>query len=403
MYSSEKVHVSLIKAKAALRFRRFSAKLLQVRGAEFLARRLAIRSKGQSLRLPRSVIIRITERCFLKCRMCGQNGDLGRLREIKPSQRSVFDPYTLERIIDEIGRWPAKPFLKITGGEPFVEREMTLAALEQASALGLVTKLNSNGVLLADEKIGRRVAASGLDYLSISIDGPPDVHDQIRGRAGTYHAALQGIHNVQRYRREEAKRPLMILVSAVISRLNQDRLLETARLMEEAKIDWLNFEFMNFTTPSLSASALGVAQSLFNISTTPWKSFANSELAAVDPHTIAGQIDTIRRTRFSIPVSFLNIGNLSARNIADYYLHPEIPLRKRICAMPFAAVFLVPPKQMVYCIDYPFYPCADLAETSLADIWRSQKAEALRRKLCDYYTSEKANFPQCQRCNWRFN
>jgi len=403
MNPAKKARISWIKVRAAFRFRRFSSKLLQVRGAEFLARRLATKRHGGTLRWPRNVTIRITERCFLRCRMCGQNGDRGRLRGIKASQRQIFDSRVLERIIGEIGRWPVKPFLKISGGEPLVEREMTLGALEQASALGLVTKLNTNGVLLADEKLGRRVAASGVAYLSVSIDGPPDVHDQIRGRPGAYRAALQGIRNVQRYRREVAKKPLMILVSAVVSTLNQDRIIDLARLMDEAKIDWLNFEFMNFTTPSLSASAQGVVRDLFGVSDTPWASFSNPELASVDPGTIAGQIAEVRRTRFSIPISFLDIGDLSAQNIADYFLRPEAPLRRSICTMPYTSAFLIPPRQLVYCIDYPFEACADLAEISLAAAWRGQKADSFRRKLAGYYKRGKTNFPQCQRCNWRFN
>ena len=399
----KKARISWIKTRAAFRFHRFSSKLLQIRAAEFLVRRFATIRHGGTLRWPRNVTVRITERCFLRCRMCGQNGDRGRLRGVKASQRPVFDSRVLERIIAEIGRWPIKPFLKITGGEPFVERELTLATLKQAYSLGLVTKLNTNGILLADEKIARRVAASGLAYLSVSIDGPPDVHDQIRGRAGAYRAALQGIRNVQRYRLEVAKKPIMILVSAIVSTLNQDRILDLACLMDEAKVDWLNFEFMNFTTPSLSASAHKVVSDLFGVSETPWASFSNPELAAVNPEILAGQIEEVQRSRFSIPISFLDVGDLSAQNIADYFLRPETLLRRGICTIPYTTAFLVPPRQMVYCVDYPFEVCADLAESSLAAAWRSGRADSFRRKLAGYYREEKTNFPQCQRCNWRFN
>jgi Fe-coproporphyrin III synthase len=390
-------------AAAAFRFRKFSGKLLDIRCAESLSRLLVPLSGGKPLRRPRSVVVRITERCFLRCRMCGQNGEKGRLRGIRPSERAVFDGQVLERVIEEIGRWPIKPFLKITGGEPLVEREMTISALERASRLKLVTKLNTNGVLLADERIARRVAGSGLSYLSVSIDGPPDVHDRIRGREGVYGAALEGIRHVRRYGKEHSQRPLMILVSAVISTMNQDRLLELSRLLEAEKIDWLNFEFMNFVSPEMAAEAEEALSAHFGISESPWDSFVQPEMSDIDPGLVAGQIRAVRKEGLSIPVSFLNIGDLSVRNIARYVRAGEAELKTSLCAMPYATAFLVPPSRMVFCIDYPFDVYADLAGVSVAEGWRGKRADEFRRGLAAYYRGEKKNLPQCRRCNWRFN
>lgn len=401
--AAARIHNARLKAAAAMRFRRFSTKLLQVRLAESAARRRALDPRGAPPRLPRSVIIRVTERCFLRCRMCGQNGDRGRLRDVPPGRRPVFDARALDRALEEIGHWPLKPFLKLTGGEPLVEREMTVGALERAASLGLVTKLNTNGVLLADDRVARRVAASGLDFLSVSIDGPADVHDAIRGRRGTYKAVLEGIANIRGHARGARRRP-MILVSAVVSRLNQNRLLDLARGLGGAGIDWLNFEFMNFTTPDLSLAAKDLMHARLGGDGEPWAAFANTGLAYdVDTEALAGEIAAVRRERLSFPVSFLGIGDLSARNLAAYYHRVEDPLREDLCAMPYSAAFLVPPARMVFCIDYPFHFYADLEETTLAEGWRGRAAGEFRRALEERHGRERANLPQCRRCNWRFN
>jgi len=173
--------------------------------------------------------------------------------------------------------------------------------------------------------------------------------------------------------------------------------------MDEEKIDWLNFEFMNFTTPALSESARNVAKDLFGAEETPWASFANPGLAGVDAGVLSDEIQAVRKARFSIPISFLGIGNLSSRNISDYYHNVDAPLRRSICAMPYAAAFLVPPARMVFCIDYPLHFYADLAETSVAGGWHSEKAASFRRGLAGYHRRKGPNFPQCRRCNWRFN
>jgi molybdenum cofactor biosynthesis enzyme MoaA len=392
-----------LKAAAAASFPRFSAALLRIRWAELQAAAADIRPSGRAVRLPRSVVLRITERCFLRCRMCGQNGPRGRLRHIPPSGRDVFDPAALARVMEELGRWPVKPFLKITGGEPLVETDLTLRTLERASRQGLATKLSTNGVLLSDAAVARRVVRSGLDFLSVSVDGPADVHDRIRGRAGVYEAALRGIRNVRRFRGAEARRPLMILVSVVVSALNQDRLFETARLMEEAGVDWLNFQFINFTTPALAEASRRIVRNAFGIDEAPWAAFEAPDLAEVDAERLAVEIRAIRRRRFAIPVSFLGIGRLTAGTIADYFHHVEVPLKKRLCPMPRTAAFLVPPRHAAFCIDYPFYRYADLADGPLASAWFGERAEAFRRTLAGYYRNVRANFPHCRRCNWRFN
>jgi Fe-coproporphyrin III synthase len=402
--ASARVRNEWLKALVAVRFRRFGAKIAGLRAAEAAARHRATHDHGRALGLPRSVVIRVTERCFLRCRMCGQNGDRGRFKGVPPSRRPVFRAEALERIIDEMGRWPMKPFLKLTGGEPLVEREMTVAALERASSLGIVTKLSSNGVVLADERVARRIALSGLDHLSISLDGPPDVHDRLRGRKGTYGAALEGIRNIGRYAREARGRRPMILVSAVVSALNQDRLLDLARGLAAANIDWLNIQFMHFTTAELTDSTRSAMTELFGGVEAPWGAFANEELAAgVDAGALAREIAAIRRERLPFPVSFLGIGDLSAGNIEAYYHRIEDPLKDDLCALPYSTAFLVPPSRMVMCIDNPFLYYADLAEMTLTAGWREGKANAFRRALAGHYGREKANFPQCRRCNWRFN
>jgi uncharacterized Fe-S cluster-containing radical SAM superfamily protein len=398
-----KVRNGFLKAAAAVRFRRFGAKLAWIRAAEIRGRRKALRMGGEPLRHPASLTIRITERCFLKCEMCGQNGPRGRFKGSLSAERQVFDAPTLERTIEEVGRWPVKPFFKITGGEPLVERELTLSALERASGLGLVTKLNTNGVLLADGRVARRIAFSGLNYLSVSIDGPPEIHDLIRGRAGCYDTVLRGIREVRKYGRDRGARPPMILVSAIVSRLNQDRILDLARRMSAARVDWLNIQFMNFTTPEFSESARAAMRDAVGTSESPWEAFINPGLADVDAGIVAEEIRAVKEARLAIPVSVLGIGRLSARRIADYHQDFNLSLKSGVCPMPYASAFLVPPAWMTFCVDYPLLNYADLREVSMEAGWRSEKARAFRAALAGLYAREKTNFPQCRRCNWRFN
>jgi len=64
---------------------------------------------------------------------------------------------------------------------------------------------------------------------------------------------------------------------------------------------------------------------------------------------------------------------------------------------------IVPPGKATYCIDYPFYEYGDIRKESLESIWFGTKATEFRKDMISYFKKNGKNFPQCQRCNWRFN
>jgi MoaA/NifB/PqqE/SkfB family radical SAM enzyme len=82
--------------------------------------------------------------------------------------------------------------LHITGGEPLLW-EGLFEILDFGFSTGYETIfLNTNGTLVTEE-MSRRLASYGPSFsMSISLDGPQDLHDRIRGN-GSYRRAIQGI------------------------------------------------------------------------------------------------------------------------------------------------------------------------------------------------------------------
>jgi radical SAM protein with 4Fe4S-binding SPASM domain len=56
--------------------------------------------------------------------------------------------------------------------------------------------LSTNGTLLTPE-VAERLAALGVSYVGISIDGPPQTHDRFRGQRGAFDASLRGVEACQ--------------------------------------------------------------------------------------------------------------------------------------------------------------------------------------------------------------
>jgi len=82
------------------------------------------------------------------------------------------------------------PFFDLSGGEPLLRKDLTVLA-KRASSHGCLVSMNTNGTLLDENRIEE--VASVFDMVVVSLDGPKEVHDKIRGVPGTYEKAIKAI------------------------------------------------------------------------------------------------------------------------------------------------------------------------------------------------------------------
>ena len=161
----------------------------------------------------------VTEHCNAKCSHCllGQR------------DRKVKDELT----IDEIARVSASMddmlFFTPTGGEPFLRRDLSeivhiFHVNNHAANVGIPT----NGAL--PERVvetTRRMLDENPDldlYIDVSLDGPREVHDRIRGVPGIYDRALTTYRELRALERHYPKFSTCIQIT--VSAFNQDVLVE---------------------------------------------------------------------------------------------------------------------------------------------------------------------------------
>ncbi|MBI5213705.1 MAG: radical SAM protein [Nitrospirae bacterium] len=135
----------------------------------------------------------ITERCNLRCTHCYQDG-------------AKTDEFSLPEAMDVIGEvydlidsWSETygieffPSFNITGGEPFLRHDI-FDILEEIAGKGFDIYLLTNGILINQEK-AQRLADIGIKGVQVSIEGPEDIHDSIRGK-GSFKASMRGVKNL---------------------------------------------------------------------------------------------------------------------------------------------------------------------------------------------------------------
>jgi MoaA/NifB/PqqE/SkfB family radical SAM enzyme len=127
---------------------------------------------------PLSLLLLINRGCNLRCRFC----DLWQNPQNMPTPR-------VRDLIDEAVKIGTQT-LVITGGEPLLHPDLP-EIIRYARQAGLGVNLTSNGTLL-DRHYDRLVAA-GLQSISLSIDGLPATHDQLRGQKGAHARTWQSL------------------------------------------------------------------------------------------------------------------------------------------------------------------------------------------------------------------
>ncbi len=161
-------------------------------------------------------------RCNCRCVMC----DIWRIRQVR--QITTRD---LEAHLESMRRLKVR-WVVLSGGEPQLNRELDqLSAMLRAEKIR-VTLLTA-GLLL--ESRAAQIAAM-VDDIIVSLDGPADVHDQIRGVSQAFECVQRGVAALRRFH------PRMeIGARTTVQKANHHALQRTAAAAREIGADWISF------------------------------------------------------------------------------------------------------------------------------------------------------------------
>jgi len=136
------------------------------------------------------VQMHLTERCNLACTHCYQEGRPGKEMTLEEIGQSLADVSDAIRSWSETYEIPFVPSFNVTGGEPFLRNDLP-DILRGISRYGFACYLLTNGTLV-DRERARMLADLAVRGVQVSVEGPEDKHESIRG-TGSFSAAMRGI------------------------------------------------------------------------------------------------------------------------------------------------------------------------------------------------------------------
>ena len=192
------------------------------------------RARFMKKRVPLQVVLFITDHCNLRCKHCAESGHAG----------TVMKPFDTVRTELEYAYGRGARFVDFEGGEPMLWRDgeytvNDLVSLAKKTGFYSVT-VTTNGQL--------PIRGCAADSVWVSVDGPRDVHDDIRG-AGTFDILDRNI-------RDSGLRSLSI--NMAVNRINRNAVAETVQYARENPL--IKSISINFHTPYPGVEELALSQ-----------------------------------------------------------------------------------------------------------------------------------------------
>jgi radical SAM protein with 4Fe4S-binding SPASM domain len=126
------------------------------------------------------------------------------------------------------------PSIHFTGGEPFLYNGLW-DVIAFSKGKGFKVALMTNGTLLTKED-AQRASLLGISDIQVSLEGPPNLHDAIRG-PGSFEAATKGVKRL-------AEAGNRVSANVTLSRLNASEIEETVEAARELGFYGIGFSRM---------------------------------------------------------------------------------------------------------------------------------------------------------------
>ncbi len=360
----------------------FTHTLARLRRRQY-ERRIAgfLRDKdGRAGRLPAGLVYEATMRCNLHCEFCY----VGDLLNIEGDWRQELTLEMLQRA------FPDKDGLQVsfTGGEIFMRKDI-LDVMGVFRDKGYVCGyLTTNGTIISDERadaLAELSAAGFLKHISVSIDGPGELHDRARGVKGTFERTAAGLRRLQEAARRK-RAPLRVSINTTVAHETLESLTEMVDVAGELGVDAIGLNHLMFSTPAEVDETVRLtgATDRSAIST-----FVTHD-PGLDAARVRTQVDRLAAKCRERKVRFDMRPKVGPSIIDDYYT-PGAALAGR-CLYPFLYGRVSFSGKVYFC---PFIriEVGDLTHQSLEDVWTGDRYVTLRKRLV-----ERGLFPVCRRC-----
>ena len=324
--------------------------------------------------------------CNLRCKMC----DVGTFNEESTFFKTLridrklheIDINVFKSVIDEVKHY--KPFISLNSTEPLMYKQIS-NAISYCSSSNLKSAITTGAYFL--ENVAKDLAESKLTRLNVSIDGPSNIHNSIRGKKDVFEKAVEGIRLFKLYSDQINHKP-EIIINYTITNLNYFCLNDFLKSIKDVPYTRVNFCLMWFLSPEIVDSHNSIWGNKYDIQTSCYDDHVSPNKVDVD--LLYRQIKKIEKNK---KIHFLFKKNLKwLKNFFYDSLNP-ISTNANCMASWFFTQILADGNVIVYSRCHN-KSVGNINNEKLLNIWNNDKMREWRK-----FIKQHKKMPMCSRCD----
>jgi radical SAM protein with 4Fe4S-binding SPASM domain len=379
-----------------LRHPGIASRLVSLEASKLFFNLITPRAQEGYARQIRTIALRPTDLCNLRCRVCGQWGEHGYQfgRDPKSFKENELPVSRYVFLLEDLRRQGQRPLLVLLGGEPMLY-EGIVDLIEGAAGMGLPVMMTTNGTGVA--AVAARLVSAPLFGLQLSIDGhTTELHNRLRPGAGAVNnfAQIDAALTAVRQAREEAGRRLpLITVITVISRDNAGHLVDIYEAFRR-RVDLFVFCLSWWIDEDAARAHEADFSRRFGFAPRLHRGYL-SHSKPQDYRLLHRQLhEVLSRSRpwGAPPVSIIPPLTLEA-DLRTYYTNHGARFGYQRCTAIFHEMQIMSNGQVTPCRSYIDYPVGSAKDATLTELWNSPAYVNFRRSLMT-----EGLLPVCSRC-----
>ena len=331
---------------------------------------------------PEWIILGVNNVCNLHCKMCDvgtKNLDSNFAQNLVETHPINMPLSLITQIIDQMASIYPTSKLGYAFTEPLVYPHLE-ASLNYAKEKGIETSITTNALTLKQKA---HVVAGTSIY--ISLDGPQDIHNEIRGHKKSFQKAVEGIEAVL-----EINPKATIAIFCVITEWNIGYLNEFLDFFKDYPLQQIGFMHSNFTEQHIADKHNKVWANSYPATAS---NIDEVNINNFDLNALWDEIATIKSKTHKFPISF-SPEITSKEKLIEFYHKPEIKIGK-MCNDVFTNIMIksdgsvIPAHGRCYNLELE-----NIYNKNLKEIWNGNVLSKFRSNL----SKNGGLLPACSRC-----
>jgi MoaA/NifB/PqqE/SkfB family radical SAM enzyme len=302
--------------------------------------------------------------------MCGQWSEEGYIRSAKENLQHSMKLTDWKKLTDELAAHQISSVI-IRGGEPFLFPGI-IELLEYINGKGIFISIDTNGTML--KKYTADIVRIGNIHITISIDGPEEIHDSVRGMKGCFRKIKEGIDQLIEAEKSTG-RSISRAICFTISPYSVGGLGKMPDVARSLSINTLVIVPYNYISSAMGNRYTKELMDYFKTTAFSWIGFhqeesgINFEEFKKEYRQYIAGLNGIRNYPYMV---------FSEEDYRKWFGNPLTQIGSPKCSNIEKLIDIQPDGSANFCVDTPDYSFGNVKDSTIEAVWNSKEVFQFR-------------------------